>query len=198
MKFFYLLILVSFFIVSCGSESSSVPKIKADTTPKASPKPNKDTLIAAVKRAEQKTSRSRMMNADTANLLIKVYTDYANALPEDSARTATYLFKAANIARYAGELNHERSGRSYYQQALDLLGRIKKYPSFNAIEEVYYLEALIYDANLQDIELARNRYEAFIKKFPDSPMVPGAQASIDMLGKTEHEKIEEFKKKNKI
>lgn len=119
--------------------------------------------------------------------LIDHYVSYADKYPEDS-KSPEYLYNAANVS-----MNLMNS-----QKAITLFNRImKEYPGYEKNAECLFMTGFIYDNNLQDFDKAKEIYEEFLDKYPDDEFADDAQASIDNLGKSLEEIIEEFEQKNK-
>ena len=71
-----------------------------------------------------------------------------------------------------------------------------EYPDYEKASECLFMKGFIYDNNLQDYEMAKKIYLEFLEKYPDDEFADDAQASIDNLGKSLEEIIQEFEMKN--
>lgn len=118
--------------------------------------------------------------------LIGLYVDFADKYPGD-VKTPGYLYSAANVS-----MNLMDS-----QNAISLFDRLMTaYPDYEKASECLFMKGFIYDNNLQDYEMAKKIYLEFLEKYPDDEFADDAQASIDNLGKSLEEIIQEFEKKN--
>lgn len=133
------------------------------------------------------TDTTSLLDRTKALELIQAYENFANALPEDSL-SPEYLFKGAEIlmnvqmgSRAIG--NHQRI--------------INNYPDFDKISYCLFLQAFIYENQLQQYEVAKQIYMKFIDQFPDHPLADDAQVSMDNMGKSLEELIESWEAKEK-
>lgn len=178
------LLLVSLFLFSCKNNSNTSEKfVVSDSAAKAT---NKQNYLQVVKDYEGKIKASQKFNDTLAIAMSKAYSDYALSFEEDSL-SPDFLFKAAELSVAAKRFEQ---GVIYYKTVFE------KYPSFKYAKESLYLIAFVYDSYLNDDIKAKEYYELFISKFPNSKLSDDAKAAIQLLGKSDEELIEEFKKKN--
>lgn len=116
--------------------------------------------------------------------LIQAYENYANAFPEDTL-SPEYLFKGAEVA-----MNMNMSGRAieYHQRILN------SWPDYSKASYSLFLQAFIYENQMQQLETARKLYQEFIQKYPEHPLADDAQVSLDNMGKSIEELIEAWEK----
>ncbi|TSA25215.1 MAG: hypothetical protein D4R67_10530 [Bacteroidetes bacterium] len=123
-----------------------------------------------------------------ADSLIKLYCDFAIEWPNDSLAPA-YLFKAATMA-----MNLQDA-----QVSLALFDQVRaSYPNFEKIPLCLFFTAYVQENVLGDIDQARASYHQFIETYPDHEFADDAQASIDNLGKTPEQLIQEFEARQKV
>ncbi len=118
--------------------------------------------------------------------LIVQYVDFADKYPDDP-KTPDFLYSAANVS-----MNLMDS-----QKAIEIFDRLLvEYPNYNKASECLFMKAFIYDNNLQDFDKAKEFYMEFLEMYPDDEFADDAKASIDNLGKSLEEIIQEFEQKN--
>ncbi len=122
---------------------------------------------------------------ETANLR-DYYQEYAQRFPNDSL-APEYLFRSADLAVYLKDFG---SAISMYQSIA------KKYPAYARTPECLFLTGWVYDEHLKKYDLAKETYEVFIERYPESPFREAAEVSIQHLGKSPEEIMEEIMKKN--
>jgi len=118
--------------------------------------------------------------------LVQLYQAFVQDNPDDSL-SAGYLFKAADIT-----LNLDDPGKAIAMYNKIILS----YPDFNKAPECLFLTAYIYENHLQNYDKATEIYEDFIAKYPESAFADDARISIDNMGKTPEELIQEFERRN--
>lgn len=114
--------------------------------------------------------------------IVDLYEAYANNYPEDSM-AVEYIFKGAEFCLNLGAGD----------RAIALYDRvIKDYPDFRKAPECLFLKGYVYENYLGDLENARVIYTEFIEKYPDNEFADDAEISIQNLGKTPEELIQQF------
>jgi len=125
-------------------------------------------------------------DAGKAKEVITLYVKYADEFPEDTA-SASYLFKAGDVSSKINET----------QQAIEIFGRlIQKYPEHSNAPFALFLQGFIYENQVGDPAKARPYYESFLKKYPDHPIASDVSFSLENLGKTPEQLIQEFESKS--
>ncbi len=71
------------------------------------------------------------------------------------------------------------------------------FPDYKNTPYSVFLQAFLYESQMNDTAKAREYYNLFISKYPNHNLVKDAKASINMLGKDLNEIIKEFEAKNK-
>lgn len=115
------------------------------------------------------------------------YIDFVNNYPSDTA-TPNYLFNAANIKM---NTNNPDISIKHFEELM------KKYPEHKLAASSLFLLGFVYENYKHDLVKAKEMYSQFLTKYPNHPLTPSAQGSIDNLGKTPEQLILEFDKKNK-
>lgn len=125
------------------------------------------------------------VNAQAAQEFIWSAEVLATFLPKD-ARAPELLFKAGDVAGAMGD----------YAQCLQLFERInEQYPAYEKSAQVLFMRAFTLDDRLGQLEAAKALYEAFLEKYPDDELAASARFSLENLGKSEEEIIQEFLRK---
>ena len=120
--------------------------------------------------------------------LVNMYVAFAEEYPEDSM-AVEYLFKWAEFYLNLGE--GERS--------IELYDRvIQEYPDFRKVPECIFLKAYVYENYMGDLESARAYYSEFLGKYPDNEFADDARISIQNLGKSPEELIQQFEEQQSI
>jgi TolA-binding protein len=149
----------------------------------------KEKLKEDIAMNEQKlfSDSTTMLNMKTAEEVLTSYKEYAGKYPEDTI-APSYLFKAADLA----------NGMRKYKEAIDLYSQlIEKYPAHRKAASSLFLQAFIYDNNLQDKEQAKKLYSEFLQKYPDHQLAQSAKISLEQLnsGMTDEELVKMFEAK---
>lgn len=128
------------------------------------------------------------MNKKAAQDLMLIYEKYVDQHPNDSL-AADYLFRNAQIA-----LSLKLGSRA--AMYLEQFGN--KYPQHPNVPNALFMQAFVYETELNNTELAKQKYEAFVTKYPGHELYADAKTSLLNLGKTDEELIKEFEKKNAV
>ncbi|MBK9399577.1 MAG: tetratricopeptide repeat protein [Bacteroidetes bacterium] len=120
-----------------------------------------------------------------AEQLIALYLKYANEYQDDTL-SPSYLFKA-------GEL-HVATGK--FNEALDLFGRVQRYPNYNKVAAALFLQGFVAENHLRDTTKARNYYEKFIDTYPQHELAGDARTMLQQLSLSPEALIDLFEKNN--
>ncbi len=148
----------------------------------------KKLLLAVTELEEQVLSDTTSLLDRTKGMaLIQAYENYANAMAQDSL-SAEYLYKGAEIA-----MNMQMAGQAieYHQRILN------NYPDFGKRSYCLFLQAFIYENQLQQFETAKSLYLEFVQKYPDHPLADDASVSVANMGKSLEELIQSWETKEK-
>jgi TolA-binding protein len=127
----------------------------------------------------------KKIDIELANKLMLSYSLFSENHKDDK-NSAEYLFKAGEIAM---NLNMSKPAISYFNKVSN------QYPTFEKAPTCIFLQAFIFENQLNDNEKAKKLYEAFIEKNPDHILTKDAKASLKNLGKSLEEIIKEFETK---
>lgn len=132
-------------------------------------------------------SSAKEISSTDALKLANYYVQYASQNQDDSL-SPIYLFKSADIFMNIREPEKAINAHKIILQ---------KYPDFEKASSAMFLTAFIYEDQLMDLANAEKYYKLFIEEYPDSDFADDAEISLNNLGKTPEQLIEEFEKMNK-
>ncbi|MCE2496973.1 MAG: hypothetical protein J4F31_10430 [Flavobacteriales bacterium] len=90
--------------------------------------------------------------------MIELYLAYADSNVADTARTADYLFKAAEVSMGIGE----------YWKSIQLFNRMKQtYPNHELAPEALFYQGFIFENYVGLTEYARKSYAEYLQKYPE-------------------------------
>jgi TolA-binding protein len=156
-------------------------------------------LVTACKPSKQKMesringTEERLFNAETgyspkaADSLVQLYQEFAGRFPGDSLSPG-YLFKAASLL-----MNIQRADRSIalFRQVME------RYPEHSKAPLALFFIGFVQENQLGLLDQARQSYMLFLEKYPGHDFADDARASIENLGKTPEQMIEEFEARRK-
>ena len=122
------------------------------------------------------------VNRLKAQEMIQAYENFVDAYPEDSL-SPEYLFKSSEIA-----MSLQMSGRAIegFQRILD------NYPDFDKYASCIFLQAFIYENQMQQYDTAKQLYQEFLDKYPSHDLAEDAMVSIQNMGKSLEELIKSW------
>jgi tetratricopeptide (TPR) repeat protein len=164
MKRIAVILSVLVFIAACNSSETFRKEIEKKET----------ALMESAKKSK----------ADTAaiNALLTDYETYADKYPSDTMG-ANYLFKAADFNRY---MQKPLRSIQIYSKIYD------NYPKIDKRPYALFLQGFMYENELTNITAAKGIYEKFLKEYPSHPISSDVQITLDNLGKTPEQMLEEF------
>lgn len=113
---------------------------------------------------------------------ITMFQDYAGLFPEDP-KSPDYLFKASDISLTTGNA----------RKSVKILDRImNEYPNYERLEDVMFNKASHLDFELRDTTPAKEAYQTFIAKYPESELVDDAESRIVNIQYSLEELAEKF------
>lgn len=149
---------------------------------------SKETVLQKIQDAENNLYAKEgafQFNDSLATITIDAYEQYAESFPEDSL-SAEYLFKAADLYR----------AKRKFEPALAIYDKIQNsYSEFKKVPQTVFLQGFVYENDLKDLPKAKERYEAFLTKYPDHDLAKDVKFSLAHLGKSPEEIIKEFSEK---
>lgn len=181
-------IIISFLIFFCSAFSCNQSGSLENTTSENSSS-NSKTLLKEIDTLEAKLRSAKLVTDEmpAAKKLVKKSQFYSELHPQNK-KTASILFRAADVARGIGE----------YGKAIQLWGKVwRNYPDFDKAPDAVFMQAFTYENNLGDIQNAKRYYIQFIEKFPKNPLREQAIIALKNLGKSPEDLIKEFQKNEK-
>lgn len=110
------------------------------------------------------------------------FQDFAGYFPDDE-KTPDYLFKASDYALTLGKI----------EKSIKILTQIiNDYPNYPKMESVLFNKASHLDFEMRDTTLAKQTYQEFIDKYPNSDLVDDAQSRIDNISLSLEELANKF------
>lgn len=149
---------------------------------------SQDKLIQRINENQAKIEQ----DADNDTIVIahvieaaKAYQDYIDRFPEDSMKMPLFYEKATVLYTISKQ----------YGKAVGLIDSfLLKFPDQERAPYLLYHKAFyIYEEGLNDLNNARSAYEAFINAYPDHSLVEAALFSLQHLGKSNEEILEEIR-----
>ena len=117
--------------------------------------------------------------------LVNSYIEYADKFPEDT-NSVNYLFKAADISMNLLDPN----------RSIRLFDRIMtEYPDYIKIPHCLFLKGYVYENSLRNLDAAKALYLAFLDRYPQHEFADDVAISLQHLGKTPEQLIQEFQAK---
>jgi len=102
---------------------------------------------------------------------------YAIGLPNDE-NSPTYLYRAAEIARTL----------KTYQKALSIFDWIEeKYPEYEKTPTIVFLKGFMLENELKNKEAAKEVYNSFLTKYPNSDLVDDVNFLLENIDKSDEE-----------
>lgn len=191
----YLIItLVVFYFVSCKNETEN-EDVQTTNNSGFQDKLINDTVrdcASYYKEAAKYDSilmKSLEINNDVASKGLVAFVNFAFYCESDTM-SPVFLIKAAQVAM---SINNTEQARIVLDRC------INNYPRFKNKPAALFLLAQLYDEPrmLNDEAEARKLYEQIVYDYPKSEWAVSAKAALQLIGKTDEQIIEEFKKKNK-
>lgn len=104
----------------------------------------------------------------------------------DQEKYVGVLLKAAGLAKSVENPN----------KAIELYGKVSEgLPQHAKAPSALFMQAFIYENDLNDIQKAKTTYESFLQRYPGDPdFADDAQNALKMLGKSPEEIVKEFEK----
>jgi TolA-binding protein len=150
-------------------------------------KPSKEKMTTEITNLEKElyANTSGSIDKQKAEKMVALYTEFAEKFPEDSL-SANYLFKAGEIL-----MNISKNVEAI--ETYDKL--ISRFPKYSKTPDALFLQGFVLENNMKNIAKAREKYTEFMTKYPNNELATQVKFSLDNLGKTPEQIIEEFQKK---
>lgn len=120
--------------------------------------------------------------------MIQSYIQYASKNPDDT-NSAVYLFKAGNLAAQSGDFHVAEKS---FQKLLE------KYPNHADAPMALFLLAFTFENLKGDRKSAEECYRKFLKQYPSHPLAKDVRFSLENIGKSPEEILNEIEKKDSI
>ena len=148
----------------------------------------RNQLLKDIKAKEKIVTESidGVFDKSTAESLRNDYIDFSDTYQEDSL-APVFLHKAAELAI---NLNMPQEAVS----TIDTL--INRYPGYDFLADAWFFKGFIQETYLNDQGAAKNTYLSFIKKFPNHEMTAQVKFSLENIGKSADELLEQFMQNN--
>ncbi len=166
---------------ACNQTSKSSKKAEATIFKKELKREIKELEVRLIKAEDANKDRP------AAEQLIEKSRIYAQTFPQDSL-SASYLFKAADVARGIGE----------YGKAIQFWGDVwRHFKNYDKAPLALFLQGFTFDTNLQDKQRAEKYYADFLKRYPNHPLAAQVKQLLAVVDKPVDELVKEFQKKNR-
>lgn len=111
---------------------------------------------------------AKAIDPSRADSLVSLYTNYAEAYPDDTM-AAAYLYRAADVM----------ANRKECLKAVELLDKVEtKYPQSDYAPQACFLKGVIYQEVCLNKEKATECFNKFIATYPTSPLVNDAKGLL--------------------
>jgi outer membrane protein assembly factor BamD (BamD/ComL family) len=137
---------------------------------------HQDRLMAVTEAAEP--------DDELALRTAELFEQYIREYPVDTTRVPEFYYEGARLYALSGA----------YEKAIPMVDTFRaKYPEHHLAPVLLHMKGfLIYETGMQDYDNARRTYEAFIQTYPEHPMVADVLFSLENLGKSDEEIMEEI------
>jgi tetratricopeptide (TPR) repeat protein len=133
---------------------------------------------------ELKSSES--LDLEKVSQLVDLYEKFIVENP-NSEKTPKYMEMKA---KYLTALNK-------YQEAVDEYGKIySQFPNYEKRSEALFMQAFIYEVNLNNLVKAEEYYQKYLQEFPDGDLADDARFSLDNLYLSPEQLLEMFRQKS--
>ena len=145
--------------------------------------PKKD-IVAKIDKNEKALNEAisgKNLNKTQISSLLRLYDEYHMEFPKDTSG-ATYLMRGGEIALHY----------NYYKRAIGFFDAVEiNFENSRHYPMAVFMKAFVFD-QVNDTASARKYYQKFIRENPDHELVEDAEISIENLGKTLEEILQEF------
>lgn len=129
-------------------------------------------------------AKSGVLDSTSINQLLVAYEDYADKHPSDP-QSVEFLYKAADFYR---AMNMPLRSISVYEKIYET------FPNHSQRPKVLFLQGFIYENDVKNYTAAQIKYHEFLTQYPDHPLAKDVKLSLQLMGKSPEQLIEEFKK----
>ena len=179
MKNYLILLFISTLFVACGGNDSST-KEEDDLIPTV----DYDTYMVEIKALEDAINTEESPSDSLLKEGIIKFQEFAGFFPEDP-KAPDYLLKASDFSYTTKQ----------FEKSVKILSRIMAdYPDYERMEDVMFNKASHLDFELRDTTRAKEAYQEFIDKYPNSELVDDAETRIKNIRFSAEDLIEIFMK----
>ena len=147
----------------------------------------KKNAIDREEKALMEQAKKGKVDTAAVNVLLNDYETFAESYPTDTTG-ANYLFKAADFYRY---LHKPLRSIELYTKIYD------HYPTVSKRPYALFLQGFIYENEVSNPHAAKALYEKFLAEFPTHPIANDVKTTLNNLGKTPEQLIQQFQEKAK-
>ena len=142
-------------------------------------------IDSSLVRLEKEMGSPVVTDKNKADAFIEIAETYATLLEKSNPdKKVDLLLMAGALAKTIG--NPNKAVQLYYNVG-------EKMPDHPKAPTALFMQAFIYENDLQDLEKAKAAYELFLKRYPNDPdYADDAQTALQLLGKSPEEIIRQF------
>ena len=142
-------------------------------------------IDSSLVRLEKEMGSPVVTDKNKADAFIEIAETYATLLEKSNPdKKVDLLLMAGALAKTIG--NPNKAVQLYYNVG-------EKMPAHPKAPTALFMQAFIYENDLQDLEKAKAAYELFLKRYPNDPdYADDAQTALQLLGKSPEEIIRQF------
>jgi TolA-binding protein len=144
-------------------------------------------LVSCGTQADQdlyESAKENLKNEEYVNALAD-FRKLVDNFPKSKYRAEVY-FEIGKL--YHGKVDKNLNDEQSFKQAISYYESVyKNFPNDKNAPNALFMSAFLYANELGNLELAKERYELFMQKYPDHEMAASAQAELDNLGRSAEE-----------
>ncbi|MEO9532871.1 MAG: tetratricopeptide repeat protein [Crocinitomicaceae bacterium] len=178
-KVFIYSMMIALTAASCKGEETEYSEQQEDYVVEL----DHDELLAEIDALETEINAAETPDEEKLKEAVTKFQDFANTFPDDE-RAPEFLLKASDFS----------NALKLPEKSVKILDRIiKDYPEYEKMEDIYYVRAVYLDFDLRDTTRAKEAYQTYIDKYPNSGQrVLDAQTRIDNIAYSIEELAEKF------
>lgn len=129
-----------------------------------------------LKQEESLMAQAKLGKVDTAGVwaLLNAYEGYADKYPGDTMGV-DFLFKAASFNEF---MYRPLKSISMYEKVYN------NYPNYSKRPYALFMQGFVYENKIGNFEAAKQKYNQFLKEYPNHPIAKDVKLSLMQLGKT--------------
>lgn len=189
MKKIIFFVTLSFIFISCSENKTEVKTEPLKTDTVVTNHQNCESYFKDAKQMDSILLKETIVNKELAERAINAFNTYASECKNDSL-APIFLLKAGQVAQSIGNF---RQAQILFKKCAD------DFLNFKNRGAALFLLAQLYDnANMLNNEAeAKILYQQIIKEYPKTPWERDSKASLNNLGKTDEQLVQEFLKTTK-